>query len=127
MDKKATGLVSAVAGLATMGVAHAAIPPAPSASDALQVSSYADLLAPVPNALAQVKADDAARARQPKPEGELQLAEYYDYNRGPPRAYHHHHHHHHHHHQAYYRHHHHHHHHTVVGIPGVGGVVLGNR
>lgn len=126
MDMKTVGLIGAVAGLATIGVAHAAIPPAPGASDALAVSSYADLLAPVPDAVTQVKADDAARARRPTPEGELQLAEYYEYNNGPSPAYHHHHHHHHHHHQAY-RHHHHHHHNTVVGIPGVGGVVVGNR
>ena len=123
MDRKTAGLISTVAGLATMGVAHAAVPPAPSAAEALQVSSYADLLAPVPNALDVVKADDAARTQQPQPEGELQLAQYY----GPPPGYYrHHHHHHHHHHHAYYRHHHHHHHHhnTFVGIPGVGGVVV---
>ncbi|HTW71233.1 MAG TPA: hypothetical protein VME47_15205 [Acetobacteraceae bacterium] len=121
MDRKTAGLIGTVAGLATMGVAHAAIPPAPDAAQALQVSSYAELLVPVPNARDLLKVDDAARAR---PEGELQLAQYY----GPPPAYHHHHHHHHHHH-AYYRHHHHHHHHhnTFVGIPGVGGVVVGNR
>ena len=76
MDMKTVGLIGAVAGLATIGVAHAAIPPAPGASDALAVSSYADLLAPVPDAVTQVKADDAARARRPTPEGELQLAEY---------------------------------------------------
>jgi len=124
MNRMMAGLLGTVAGLATMGVAQAAIPPAPSASEALQVSSYADLLAPVPNAVDLVKLDDAARARRPAAEGELQLAQYY----GPPPAYHHHHHHHHHHH-AYYRHHHHHHHHhnTFVGIPGVGGVVVGNR
>lgn len=122
MDKKTAGLLGAVAGLATMGVAHAATTPAPNAAEALQAQSYADLLTPVENASALLRAQDALPAQQ-KPAGELQLVQYY----GPPPRYHHHHHHHHHH--AYYRHHHHHHHHhsTFVGVPGVGGVVIGNR
>jgi hypothetical protein len=122
MDKKTAALLGAVTGLATMGAAHAATPPV-NAADPAQPSSYAELLAPVDNAVALMRADDAARSRQSTPEGDVQLADYYDYG---PRRYHHHHHHHHHHH-AYYRHHHHHHHHhsTFVGIPGVGGVRIG--
>jgi len=128
MDKKTAALLGAVASIATIGAANAATQPMPDPSDALQASSYADLLAPVHNAVALVKADDNARqreqqrvpegAQQDVPEGNMQLA---DWN-GP--AYHHHHHHHHRHHQAYRRDHHHHHHASVVGIPGVGAVVV---
>jgi hypothetical protein len=124
MDRKTTGLLGAVAGLATMGVAQAAIPAGSDPSEAPQAASYSDLLAPIQNAVALMRADDAARMQEPGAEasGDVQLAQGYYY--APP-VYHHHHHHHHHHH-AYYRHHHHHHHHsTVVGIPGVGGVVVG--
>lgn len=120
MDKTTAALLGAVASLATMGAAQAAAPPVPNASEALKAASYADLLSPVENAAAVMKADDAARAQQAPVEGNIEPVQYYNY--GPPRGYHHHHHHHH----AYYRHHHHHHHHaSYVGIPGVGGVVVG--
>jgi hypothetical protein len=131
MDKKIAGLLGAVAGLATVSSAQAAISPAPNPSEALQASSYADLLAPIPNAVTLLKADDAARAQQPaaKAVDDIQLAQGY---------YHHHHHHHHHHHSyrygppyPYYRHgyhhHHHHHHGAFIGVPGIGGVVVGGR
>lgn len=132
MDKKTAGLIGAVAGLATMGVAQAATTPAVSSSQALQASSYADLLEPIPNAGALLQADNAARAQQPmNMSASFQLADWGNgYSRG---NYHHH-------HQAYrnygyynrnnYHHHqynrsnYHHHHHnqgTFVGIPGVGG------
>jgi hypothetical protein len=125
MDRKTTGLLGAVAGLATMGAAQAATPGGANPSEALQAASYSDLLAPIQNAVALMRADDAARTQQPRTEasGDVQLAQGYYY--APPAYYHHHHHHHHHH--AYYRHHHHHHHHhsAFVGVPGVGGVVVG--
>jgi hypothetical protein len=122
MEKRTAGLLGAIAGLATMGAAHASIPPAPNAADMMQASSYADLLTPIPNAAALIKADDAARSQQPKPEGTLQLVDYPGYGVSTPRFRDHHHHHH--HHQAYNRHHHHHHHHgTEIGIPGIGVVV----
>jgi hypothetical protein len=121
MEKKTAGLLGAIAGLATIGAAHAAVPPTPSAADMMQASSYGDLLTPIPNAAALMQSDDAARTQQPKPAGSLQLVDYY----GPPPRAHHHHHHHHHHHQAYH-HHHHHHHAAVIGIPGVG-VVIGQH
>ncbi len=135
MDKKIAGLLGAVAGLAAMGSAQAAIDPAPGPSEAPQPSSYADLLAPIPDAVALLKADDAARAQQPAPETAegVQLAQSYYY---PPYSYpYYNYHHHHHHHHSYYRryshhhHHHHHHHHNnaFFGIPGVGGVVIGGR
>lgn len=128
MDKKIAGLLGAVAGLATAGAAQAAIEPAPNASEALHVSSYADLLTPVPNAVEALKADNAAR------EQNIKLAQaYYGYSYPPPPPaygyypyYHHHHHHHHHNHYGYNRHDHHHHHNSAyIGIPGVGGVVVG--
>jgi hypothetical protein len=126
MDKKLAGLLGAVAGLATVSSAQAATGPAPNQSGALQASTYADLLAPISNAAALLKAEDEARAQQ---QAEVQLAQVYytPYPYPPPYGYYHRHHHHHHH--SYWRryshhHHHHHHHHGFVGIPGVGGVII---
>ena len=123
MDKKIAGLLGAVAGLATISSAQAAPEPGPTPSEALQASSYADLLAPIPNPVAALEADNAARAQN------LELAQYYNYYpysnyySYPPPYYHHHHHH---HHNNYYSRHDHHHHHNsaFIGIPGVGGVVV---
>jgi hypothetical protein len=108
MDKKIAGLIGAVATLGTFTTAEAASPPAP--ADLLRANSYADLLEPIPNAMATLQAIDNS-APAPKTEN-VQLAQFY-----------HHHHHHHHHHSFYrryprivvaprYRHHHHHHHHS---------------
>lgn len=122
MDKKIVGLLGAVAGLATVGAAQAATEPGPAPTDALRASSYADLLAPVPNAVEAMKADDAARAQAPK----IEQAQYYYYNPYPyyyppyygyPYRYYHHHHHHHHHWRRFFRHHHHHHHHHAAYFP----------
>jgi hypothetical protein len=133
MEKKIAGLLGAVAGLATMSGAQAAIPAASQAAEALHASSYADLLAPVANPVETLKADDAARLsqRNAEAEGSVQVAQAYYY---PPYSYpYYNYHHHHHHHHSYYRryshHHHHHHHHNsaFIGIPGVGGVVVGGR
>ena len=82
MDKKIAGLLGAVAALATVSAAHASTQPQSNQSS--PAVSYRDLLEPVSNAVALLKADDAARAQQP---ATVQLAQY-----------HHHHHHHHHHH-----------------------------
>lgn len=120
MDKIAVGLIGAVAGLATIGATHAASASAPNGPELLQASSYADLLAPVPNAVALLQADNAARV-----EATADLTPafygYYTYGYGNPYAYYppyysygyppYYHHHHHHHHFAR-RHHHHHHHHN---------------
>ena len=114
MDKKIAALLGAVAGVATMGSAQAATGPADNSSDALQASSYADLLAPVPNAVEALKADDA---RAQEAAAEVQLAQYYPYPYPPPyyRYRHHHHHHHHAYWRRYHHHHHHHHHHNYWG------------
>ena len=109
MNRKTAGLFGAVAGLATIGAAHAAIAPGPSGT--LQVSSYADLLAPVADPVATLRAHDAARART-RTEGldGARIAEGYGYSRD------------------HHHHHHHHHHHAPVGsFQGVGGTVRTRR
>jgi hypothetical protein len=112
MDKTLAGLIGAAGLLATS--AHAATSPPVTLNDAMQAQSYADLLKPIPNATALLKASDAAPARMAEPgaDGQAQVTpvQYWWYYR----RYHHHHHHHHyyyhHHHHHYYRHYHHHHH-----------------
>jgi len=89
MDKKIAGLLGAVASLGTFTAAEAG--PAPAPADVLRANSYADLLEPIPNAVALLQAVDEAT---PDPAaGNVQLAQFY-------------HHHHHHHHHSFYRHHH---------------------
>ena len=107
MDKKIAGLLGAVAAVSTMGSAQAA--PTPNPMETLRANSFAELLEPIPNAVALLQAVDEQPA--PSAEGNIQLAQFY-------------HHHHHHHHHAYrrfapriivvprHRHHHHHHHHS---------------
>lgn len=115
MDKKLAGLLGAVAGVATLGVAHATtqqvVSPLPMAA------SYAELLGPTGNATELLVADDAARMQQTG--SRVQLAQ----------DHHHHHHtkviikrrHHHHHRKIIIKktHHHHHHHHSMymTGAP----------
>jgi hypothetical protein len=117
MDKKIAGVLGAVAALGGMNAAQAA--PDPDPTEVLRANSYAELLAPIPNASTLLKAVDEARPG-PSAEDNVQVAQYY---------YHHHHHHHHHHafypryydpygpvvvvprYRRYYHHHHHHHHH----------------
>jgi hypothetical protein len=112
MEKKIAGLLGAMATLGAFGAAQAAPTPAPAPSDVLRANSFADLLEPIPNAAALLKAVDESRPN-PSVDENVQLAQFY-----------HHHHHHHHHHSFYpryapgvvivprrYRRHHHHHHH----------------
>jgi hypothetical protein len=102
MDKKIAGLLGAAAALTTMGGAQAATP---QGAEIAPAASYTDLLQPVPNAAAALKADDARLVRTRLAQVTIQLG--------------HHHHHHHHHHArpivrfvpARHHHHHHHHHH----------------
>ena len=96
MDNKVIGLLGALS-LASMDPSRAATPPNPSGSALPQAQSYAELLDPVPDAVALLRADDLAVARAAQPE--VMLAQY------------HHHHHHHHRYRRHYHHHHHHHHH----------------
>jgi hypothetical protein len=108
MEKRLAGLLGA-ASMMALGAPASAMPAAPDVHSALQVTSYADLLKPIPNASAVLEAADAAALEQPASAGEAAIV--------PVQYYHHHHHHHHH---AYYRrryhHHHHHHHHTAARI-----------
>lgn len=87
MDRKIVGVLGAVTALAIPQAVQAKAIPAPSATEILNVQSYADLLKPIPNAAARLRAADAAS----KAEG-VQKVQYYDNQ-------HHHHHHHHHHNQ----------------------------
>jgi len=114
MDKKIAGLLGAVAGLATMGGAHAATQQVTSTSALPQASSYAELLAPVSGAPELLAADDA-RLQSAGPR--VQLAQDHHH--------HHHtkiiikkkHHHHHHHRKIIIKKSHHHHHHSMY-LPG---------
>jgi hypothetical protein len=101
MDKKIAGLLGAVATLGTFTAAEAGPVPAP--ADVLRADSYADLLEPIPNAVALLQAVDETTSAPAT--GNVQLAQFY------------HHHHHHHHHHSFYRHHHSYHPRVVV-VPG---------
>src|ERR1700732_2032728 len=107
MDKKVAGLVGAVSAFATMTAVEAAR--AREATEVLNARSYAELLQPIPNAVALLMAADAVNAARAKGEAgqdpNVKLAQYYPYG-----YYHHHHHHHHHrwyHHPPPHPHHHH--------------------
>jgi hypothetical protein len=96
MDKKIVGLLGAAAALTAVTAASAATP----SDSATAPSTYRELLNPVTNAVAALKADDAWRSEQTADRG-TEVAQVF---------YHHHHHHHHHHWRRHHHHHHHHHH-----------------
>jgi hypothetical protein len=113
MDKKIAGLLGAAVALGTLGTAQAA--PAPATTDVLAANSFADLLQPIPNAVALLQAVDES-APAASTDGNIQLAQYHHHHHhhhhglrriiprvlfGPRHRHHHHHHHHHHH--GYYR------------------------
>ena len=87
MDKKIAGLLGAVGALASLNNVQAATPADP--TELLKARSFADLLDPIPNAMAVLKAVDEAASKK---DAKVRVAQYYD-----------HHHHHHHHHSSYYR------------------------
>ena len=108
MDKKIAGLLGAVA---TLGSLHAAqATPSQDPTEVLRANSYAELLEPIANASALLKAVDEAKPA-PSADAGVQVAQYYDpYDPYGPvvvvpryRRYYHHHHHHHHHHHSFYR------------------------
>lgn len=114
MDKKIAGLLGAAAALTSMNAATAATP-AP--TESLRAASYADLLTPVPNAVASLIADDANRSNASAIE---------DVDGVKVAQMHHHHHHHRYHrrviilhrrHRHHHHHHHHHHHSQYMAIP----------
>jgi len=95
MDKKIAGLLGAAAALTTIGGGHAN---AARATEPGSATTYRDLLEPVPNAVALLRADDAARAQRGPADVKL----------------------------AQYHHHHHHHHHGYnAGAAVLGGVIGG--
>jgi hypothetical protein len=106
MDKSVAGLIGAVGVMAAVSPSHAATNLAPNLSDVMQINSYADLLKPIPNALAMKQAFNEAQSPAVT-EPEVMTIQYY-------------HHHHHHHHHRYYRYRHHHHHRGVR----IGPVVI---
>ena len=78
MDKTIAGLV-AVGAMAVAGGAQAAVPSRSDVTHALAASSYADLLKPVPNALALWKASAEMPAA-----GETSLAQNHDHHAQQP-------------------------------------------
>lgn len=116
MEKKIAGLIGAIASVGGFTAAGAAsmVPPAP--SEILRANSFADLLEPIPNAVALLQVVDESGPTSSAEDNIQQVQFYY------------HHHHHHHHHSQYrryaprivvlppryrrYHHHHHHHHHS---------------
>jgi hypothetical protein len=102
MEKKLVGIVGAISSLAVLDGAQAASTPAADTTNLTEPQSFAELLDPIPNALAMLKAVDSsatAPANSAADESGVRVAQY---------------HHHHHHHRVWvrrHRHHHHHHHH----------------
>jgi hypothetical protein len=100
MEKTVAGVIGAVGALVA-AQPHAASALPASFDAAMQASSYADLLKPIPNAQALLKAGAAERlptANDADDDPAIQQVQYY-----------HHHHYYYHHHHRYYHHHHHHH------------------
>jgi hypothetical protein len=98
MDKKIAGLLGAAAAIATISGAHASTQPQSQPTTTL---SYRDLLEPVPDAVAALKADDVRLAETPAVSAKdagLQVAQW-------------HHHHHHHHHHGFF---------LPIPVPGYG-------
>ena len=97
MDKAVTGLIAALSAVAA-AVPSQAAPATPAAvRQALEFSSYADLLKPIPNAVAILQAAEAEEALPSDGQARVETVQFY----------------HHHHHRYFRRHfyHHHHHHH----------------
>ena len=114
---KVVGIVGAVSGLAALDGAQAAGLESPNTTGLTAAQSYAELLEPIPNALAVLRVVDAAEATRSaqaaETDADVTLVQYHHHHH---RWRHHHHHnrwwrrHHHHHHNRWGRRHHHHHH-----------------
>jgi hypothetical protein len=74
MDKRIAGLLGAAAALTTVGGADAATT---RATEPLAAVNYSDLLKPVPNALALLRADEATRVRRP---AGVEVAQYHHHH-----------------------------------------------
>jgi|SRR5476649_487505 hypothetical protein len=95
MDKKIVGVIAAVGALAPISAAQAAAPIG-DVEQIMHARSFSELLHPIPNAIAALKAVDEAHT---DPSAQMMVAQYH---------HHHHHYYHHHHHHHFYHHHHHH-------------------
>ena len=73
MEKKIAGVLGAVAALSTLTAAQAA------PTDVLQANTYAELLNPIPDAAAKLKALDE-RGAPAAQEGTIQLAQYHHHH-----------------------------------------------
>ena len=110
MDRTVAGLIGAVAALSAATPSQAAAPAPQSIDAALQAGSYADLLKPIPNALALIKTSETraellptARAGEaPVEQAQLVVVQHHHHHRYYHRRRHYHHHHHHHHHHDHY-------------------------
>jgi len=109
MGKKIAGLLGAMAALGAFNAAEAAPAPGPAPTDVLRANSFADLLEPIPNAVALLQAVDESGPASSANEN-IQLAQYHHHHHHHhamrryivvPRRHRHHHHHHHHHHDHY--------------------------
>jgi len=109
MGKKIAGLLGAMAALGAFNAAEAAPAPSPAPADVLRANSFADLLEPIPNAVALLQAVDESGPASSANEN-IQLAQYHHHHHHHhamrryivvPRRHRHHHHHHHHHHDHY--------------------------
>ena len=109
MGKIVIGLAAVIGAATPLAGAQAAIVSSEEANQALRTSSIAELLQPVPNAVAILAVLDAERKSDAGARAEegVQLAYDHHHHHHHHHLYHHHHHHHHHH---YWHHHHHHHH-----------------
>ena len=115
MESRVIGLVAAIGAAAPLASAQAAVAPE-EATNALRVSSVAELLDATPNAAAILAALDAERkSGAAVADKGVEMAQWHHHHHHHHWYYHHHHHHHHdwywhhHHHHWYWRHHHHHH------------------
>jgi hypothetical protein len=114
MDQKIVGIVGAVAGLASLDATQGVANASPNPQGLTEAKSYAELLDPIPNALATLRAADVAATGQKdeaRTSGDVRLAYHHHHHHHHHRFYHHHHHHHWWRPRRYHHHHHHHHHH----------------
>jgi hypothetical protein len=114
-NKKLAGLIGAMATLGAFNTAEAAPITGRAPTDILRADSFADLLEPIPNAVALLQAVDE-KAPAASLDEDIKLAQYHHHHHHsqyrryaprvvivPPRYRRHHHHHHHHHHHSYRR------------------------
>jgi hypothetical protein len=99
MDQKIVGIVGAIAGLAALDATQGAATAAPNPEAVKGAHSYGELLNPIPNALALLRAADNDAARtQASNDVRVALDHHHHHHHRyvkPKRRHHHHHHHHH--------------------------------